>query len=61
MATKIPSKPGVPVFNDHTSTYYDTTAPTAGVQITDTNTKIKIVKEARDGSTISLEVGRAVK
>ncbi|WP_329367874.1 immune inhibitor A domain-containing protein [Streptomyces sp. NBC_01483] len=61
VATKIPSKPGVPVFNDHTSTYYDTTAPTAGVQITDTNTKIKIVKEARDGSTISLEVGRAVK
>ncbi|MCX5090554.1 immune inhibitor A [Streptomyces sp. NBC_00365] len=61
VATKIPSKPGVPVFNDHTSTYYDTTAPTAGVQITDTNTKIKIVKEARDGSTISLEVGRAVR
>ncbi|MFF1596604.1 immune inhibitor A domain-containing protein [Streptomyces mirabilis] len=61
VATKIPSKPGVPVFNDHTSTYYDTTAPTAGVNITDTNTKIKIVKEARDGSTISLEVGPAVK
>ncbi|MFF1747774.1 immune inhibitor A domain-containing protein [Streptomyces mirabilis] len=61
VATKIPSKPGVPVFNDHTSTYYDTTAPTAGVKITDTNTKIKIAKEARDGSTISLEVGPAVK
>ncbi|MGW4976367.1 immune inhibitor A domain-containing protein [Streptomyces mirabilis] len=61
VATKIPSKPGVPVFNDHTSTYYDTTAPTAGVNITDTNTKIKIVKEARDGSTISLAVGPAVK
>ncbi|MET7775119.1 immune inhibitor A domain-containing protein [Streptomyces mirabilis] len=61
VATKIPSKPGVPVFNDHASTYYDTTAPTAGVNITDTNTKIKIVKEARDGSTISLEVGPAVK
>ncbi|MET9032790.1 immune inhibitor A domain-containing protein [Streptomyces mirabilis] len=61
VATKIPSKPGVPVFNDHTSTYYDTTAPTAGVKITDTNTKIRIAKEARDGSTISLEVGPAVK
>ncbi|MFJ1606535.1 immune inhibitor A domain-containing protein [Streptomyces sp. NPDC088253] len=61
VATKIPSKPGVPVFNDHTSTYYDTTAPTAGVKITDTNTKIKIAKEARDGSTISLEVGPAVR
>ncbi|MFC9631773.1 immune inhibitor A domain-containing protein [Streptomyces mirabilis] len=61
VATKIPSKPGVPVFNDHTSTYYDMTAPTAGVKITDTNTKIRIAKEARDGSTISLEVGPAVK
>ncbi|MFJ1556660.1 immune inhibitor A domain-containing protein [Streptomyces mirabilis] len=61
VATKISSKPGVPVFNDHTSTYYDTTAPTAGVKITDTNTKIRIAKEARDGSTISLEVGPAVK
>lgn len=61
VATKIPSKPGVPVFDDHTSTYYDGNAPTAGVKITDTNTKIKIAKEAWDGSTISLEVGPAVK
>ncbi|WP_328440361.1 immune inhibitor A [Streptomyces sp. NBC_00444] len=59
--TKIPSKKGVPVFNDHTSTYYDESTPLAGVKITDTNTKIKIVKEAKDGSTISLEVGPAVK
>ncbi|MEV5435875.1 immune inhibitor A domain-containing protein [Streptomyces sp. NPDC052682] len=61
VATKIPSSKGVPVFNDHTSTYYDASNPAAGVKITDTNTKIKIVKEAKDGSTISLEVGPAVK
>ncbi len=62
VATTFPSSKGVPVFNDHTSTYYDAaTTPTAGVKITDTNTKIRIVKEAKNGSTISLEVGPAVK
>ncbi|MBW8739464.1 MAG: immune inhibitor A [Streptomyces turgidiscabies] len=59
--TKVPARKGVPVFNDHTSTYYDAATPLAGVKITDTNTKIKIVKEARDGSTISVQVGPAVK
>lgn len=61
VATKIPSRAGVPVFNDHTSTYYDAATPFAGVKITDTNTKIKIVKEALNGSTISVQVGPAVK
>ncbi|GHE28190.1 immune inhibitor A domain-containing protein [Streptomyces capitiformicae] len=59
--TKIPSSKGVSTFNDHTNTYYDPETPLAGVKITDTNTKIKIVKEAKDGSTISLQVGPAVK
>ncbi|MBO4257077.1 immune inhibitor A domain-containing protein [Streptomyces griseorubiginosus] len=61
VATKIKWSSGVPVFNDHTSTYYDPSNPTGGVKITDTNTKIKIVREALDGSTISLQVGPAVK
>ncbi|WP_078504231.1 immune inhibitor A domain-containing protein [Streptomyces viridochromogenes] len=61
VATRIPSRPGVPVFNDHTHTYYDAATPTAGVKVTDTNTKIKIIKEARNGSTITVEVGPAVK
>jgi immune inhibitor A len=61
IATKIKSSKGVSVFNDHTSTYYDPSTPTAGVKIADTNTKIKIVKEAKDGSTISLKIGPAVK
>ncbi|MEU9354495.1 immune inhibitor A domain-containing protein [Streptomyces griseoloalbus] len=58
-ATWIPSSKGVSVFNDRTNTYYDPSNPTAGVKITDTNTKIKILKEAKDGSTIELEVGPA--
>ncbi|MEY9991687.1 immune inhibitor A [Streptomyces sp. V4I8] len=61
VATRIPSRAGVPVFNDHTSTYYSAETPTAGVKITDTNTKIKIIKEPKDGSTITVEVGAAVK
>lgn len=61
VATRVPSLAGVPVFNDHTNTYYSAETPTAGVKITDTNTKIKIIKEPRDGSTITVEVGAAVK
>lgn len=61
VATKIKWSFGVPVFNDRTNTYYDASNPTGGVKITDTNTKIKIVREALDGSTISLQVGPAAK
>lgn len=61
VATKIKSQPGVPVFDDGKSTYYDTSNPTAGVKITDTNTRIKIVKEPLNGSTISLQVGPSAK
>ncbi|WP_190056725.1 immune inhibitor A domain-containing protein [Streptomyces echinoruber] len=61
VATKIPSKPGVPVFDDHASTYYDASNPAAGVKVTDTNTRIKIVKESLSGSTIIVRVGPAVK
>ncbi|MEU8968708.1 immune inhibitor A domain-containing protein [Streptomyces monashensis] len=61
VATKIKSQKGVPVFDDHTGTYYDPANPTGGVKVTDTNTKIKITKQAKNGSTIELEVGPAVK
>ena len=61
VATKIKSSKGVSVFNDHTSTYYDPANPSGGVKVTDTNTKISIVREAKDGSTISVKVGPAVK
>ncbi|CAL9305193.1 immune inhibitor A domain-containing protein [Streptomyces sp. SudanB66_2053] len=59
VATYIPGSKGVPVFNDRTNTYWDPANPTGSVQVTDTNTKIKITKEAKDGSTIELEVGPA--
>ncbi|GAA2259307.1 immune inhibitor A [Streptomyces atrovirens] len=59
VAKWIPSSKGVSVFNDRTNTYYDPENPGGGVKVTDTNTKIKILKEARDGSTIELEVGPA--
>ncbi|MFE9169598.1 immune inhibitor A domain-containing protein [Streptomyces kebangsaanensis] len=61
VATKIKPSKGVPVFNDHTDTYWDPANPGGSVKVTDTNTKIKITKEAKDGSTIELEVGGAVK
>ncbi|MBV1938323.1 immune inhibitor A [Streptomyces sp. BV286] len=61
VATKIKSLPGNRIFNDRTNTYYDETNPTAGVKITDTNTKIAIVKEPRDGSTITVKVSAATK
>jgi len=59
--TKIKSKPGVPVFDDGTSSYYDASNPFAGVNITDTGTRIKIVKEPLSGSTITLQVGPSAK
>ncbi|WP_395570949.1 immune inhibitor A domain-containing protein [Streptomyces sp. BK79] len=59
VATWIPGSKGVPVFNDRTGDYYDESNPTGGVKVTDTNTRIKIVKEAKNGSTIELEVGPA--
>ncbi|MET9732907.1 immune inhibitor A domain-containing protein [Streptomyces sp. NPDC006458] len=61
VATVFPSKKGVSVFNDHTSTYYSSATPLAGVKITDTNTKIQIVKEAVNGSSMVLVVTPAVK
>ncbi|WP_225831742.1 immune inhibitor A domain-containing protein [Streptomyces sp. NK08204] len=60
VATTIPARKGVSVFNDHTHTYWDPANPTAGVKITDTNTKVKILKQGLNGSTIELEVGPAV-
>ncbi|MEH0544654.1 immune inhibitor A [Streptomyces sp. B21-105] len=61
VATKVKSRIGIPVFDDGTSTYWDAKTPLAGVKITDTNTRIKIVKEPSDGSTISLQVGPSAK
>ncbi len=59
VAKYVPGSKGVSVFNDRKNDYWDPANPTGGVQITDTNTKIKILKEAKNGSTIELEVGPA--
>ncbi|MFD7953730.1 immune inhibitor A domain-containing protein [Streptomyces ardesiacus] len=59
VAKYVPGSKGVSVFNDRKDDYWDPANPTGGVQITDTNTKIKILKEAKNGSTIELEVGPA--
>ncbi|MCX5169327.1 immune inhibitor A domain-containing protein [Streptomyces antibioticus] len=61
VAVKIKSRPGVSVFDDGKSSYYDPATPLAGVRVTDTNTSIKIVKEPRDGSTITVKVGPSKK
>ncbi|GAA0907286.1 immune inhibitor A domain-containing protein [Streptomyces thermoalcalitolerans] len=61
VATRIKSSKGVSVFNDHTHTYWDPANPGGSVKVTDTNTKIKIVKEPKDGSTIEIEVDKAVR
>ncbi|MDX2935564.1 immune inhibitor A domain-containing protein [Streptomyces ipomoeae] len=56
---EIPSKRGNPVFDDHAHTYYDETNPTGGVRITDTNTRIRILSESFDGSTVRVRVSQA--
>lgn len=61
VAVKIKSRPGIPVFDDGRSTYYDAATPLAGVKITDTNTSIKITNEALSGSTIKVKVGPSTK
>ena len=61
VATRIKSFPGNRIFNDRTNTYYDASNPNAGVKITDTHTKIAIVKQPRDGSTITVKVSPATK
>ncbi|MFJ8086353.1 immune inhibitor A domain-containing protein [Streptomyces sp. NPDC096205] len=59
--TTVPSLKGVSIFNDHLHSYYDVNNPRVGVKITDTNTKIRILKEATNGSSILLQVSPAVK
>ncbi|MFD6986905.1 hypothetical protein ACFWAX_40555, partial [Streptomyces sp. NPDC059956] len=49
------------VFDDHKGKYYYDENPTGSVKVTDTNTKIKIVKETYDGLVMTVEVGPSVK
>ena len=56
---KIPSLPGVAVFNDHTGDYWSSENPTASVKVPDTGTKIKITDQPKNGSTITVKVASA--
>ncbi|MGW1891669.1 immune inhibitor A domain-containing protein [Streptomyces sp. NPDC002004] len=61
VALKIPSRRGVPVFDDHSGTYWYASNPNGSVKVPDTHTQIKIVKQPKSGSTITVQVGRATK
>nr|WP_251076643.1 immune inhibitor A domain-containing protein [Streptomyces benahoarensis] len=56
---KIAAKKGVSLFDDHSGVYYDKANPTGGVLVPDTHTQIKITKEAKGGSTVTLQVAPA--
>lgn len=53
-------KPAQLVFDDHKGKYFYDENPTGSVKTTDTNTKIKIVKETYDGLVMTVEVGPSV-
>ncbi|HEV7626934.1 MAG TPA: protease, partial [Streptomyces sp.] len=55
-AVKVKGNKGVSVFDDHKGTYWYKSNPTAGVQVEDTNTRIKILEQPRSGKTITLQV-----
>ncbi|MDG4859687.1 immune inhibitor A [Streptomyces sp. T-3] len=58
VAKKIPARAGVSVFDDgHWVSYYDPSNPLSSVKVTDTNTRIEIVKEPKNGETITVQVG----
>jgi immune inhibitor A len=48
---------GKPAFDDHKGTYWYETNPQASVKVTDTNTRIAIVKQPWSGKTITVQVG----
>lgn len=54
-------KPANLVFDDRKGKYYYDENPTGSVKVTDTNTKIKIVKEPYDGLQMTVEVGPSSK
>ncbi|WP_282695580.1 immune inhibitor A domain-containing protein [Streptomyces sp. CC208A] len=59
--TWVRSQRGNPVFDDRKGTYWFEETARAGVKVTDTNTKIEVVKEPRNGETITVRVGPSTK
>ncbi|MFE0640429.1 immune inhibitor A domain-containing protein [Streptomyces sp. NPDC058877] len=60
-ATWVPSQAGNPTFDDRKGVYWFAENPRAGVKVTDTNTKIQVVKEPKNGQTITVRVGPSTK
>ncbi|MFF4294288.1 immune inhibitor A domain-containing protein [Streptomyces vinaceus] len=52
----IPSRSGVPVFDDHRGTYWNADLPQVGVKVPDTGTRITVVKEASSGALTTVQV-----
>ncbi|MFC9700145.1 immune inhibitor A domain-containing protein [Streptomyces sp. NPDC056943] len=61
VGTWVPSQAGNPVFDDRKGTYWYPETERAGVKVTDTNTKIQVVKEPKNGQTITVQVGPSTK
>ncbi|MFE0155151.1 immune inhibitor A domain-containing protein [Nonomuraea sp. NPDC059007] len=57
--TVFPARPGIPVFDDHTGVYWDAAYPTLGVRPPDTNTRIRVIREADQGRRTTITVGPA--
>ncbi|GHI86647.1 protease [Streptomyces xanthophaeus] len=52
----IPARPGVPVFDDRTGSYWNAELPQLGVKVPDTGTRIQVVKEASGGALATVQV-----
>lgn len=61
MAQRIKAQKGNSVFDDHKGVYWSAENPTASVKVTDTNTRISIVSEPKNGEKITVKVGPSTK
>ncbi|MEW1863751.1 immune inhibitor A [Streptomyces sp. NBC_00669] len=56
VAKRIPAKLGSPAFDDHYGTYWYANNPYGSVKVPDTNTRLTILSQALDGSTMTVQV-----
>ncbi|WP_128428798.1 immune inhibitor A domain-containing protein [Streptomyces cyaneus] len=59
VAVKIKSQKGVSTFDDHKGTYWYEATKTAGVDVPDTRTRIRILQESLSGNTMTVEVSKS--
>ncbi|MEU8434014.1 immune inhibitor A domain-containing protein [Streptomyces sp. NPDC029216] len=50
----IPSRPGVPVFDDHRTAYWNPDLPQLGVKVPDTGTRLQVLRESATTATLQL-------